>query len=164
MESLQQNTANNPEDLETATKEEVFTEEPSNGQGTPDRVQYEFVDMITDSLARSHAMKMYWRQKKGARERREQNWSENQRAIRPLLPAKTSEVQPRDTSRELKSHEVALIGSESVAQPTQDTSLRGLSDQLWAGLRFPFSGIHYREKNDFPFQVTVEHRKLFYHC
>lgn len=164
MESLQQNTANNPEDLEPATKEEVFTEEPSNVQGTPDRVQYEFVDMITDSLARSHAMKMYWRQKKGARERREQNLSENQRAIRPLLPAKTSEVQPYDTSRELKSHEVTLMGSESVAQPTQDTSLTGLSDQLWAGLRFPFSGILYREKNVFPFQVTVEHRKLFYHC
>ena len=162
MESLQQNTADNPEDLETANQED--TEEPSNVQDTSDRVQYEFVDMVTDSLARSHAMKMYWRQKKGARERREQNLSENQRAIRPLLPAKPSEVEPYDTSSELKSHEVALSASENVAQSTQDTSLMGLSDQLWAGLRFPFSGILFRETNGFPFQVTAAHRKLFYHC
>lgn len=164
MESLQQSTANSPEGLETTTNDEVFTQETSSPQGTPSLVQFEFVDMITDSLARSHAMKMYWRQKKGARERRDQNWSENQRVIRPLLPANPSEVQVCDTSRELKSHEVALEGSERAALSTQDTSLMGLSNQLWAGLQFPFSGILHREPNGFPSQVTVEHRKLFYHC
>lgn len=166
MESLQQNTANHPEctDLETTTKDEVVTEEPSKAQRTPDRVQFEFVDMTTDSRARSHAMKMYWRQKKGARQRQEQNWSENQRALQPLLPAKTPKLQPSDTSRELKSHEEVLNGSESLVQSRRDTTMMGLSDQLWAGLQFPFSGILYRGKDEFSCQVTVEHRKLFYHC
>jgi hypothetical protein len=162
MESPPRNTKV-PEDFETTTQAEVSVGESSEAQDRPDRVQFEFVNLISDNIARSHAMKMYWRQKKSARDRREKNWSENQRPFRPLLPARDPEVQP-SVSEGPEAQKVPLGECTNRAEFTQDTSSMGLSDQLWEGLQFPFSNILFREKNSFLYQVTAEHRKLFYHC
>lgn len=157
---------NNEENLETATQAEMFVGDPSEAQGKYDRVQFVFVNLVPDTIARnhhSHAMKMYWRQKKSFQNRRKKSWSENRLFFRPILPAKNSEVHP-SVSEELEAQKVPLDKRTNRARFTQDTSLRGLSDQLWEGLQFPFSGILFRAKNSSPFQVTVEHRTLFYHC
>ncbi|OOQ86551.1 hypothetical protein PEBR_20798 [Penicillium brasilianum] len=162
MESSPRHNTKNPENFETASQAEVFVGDLSEAQGGSDRVQFEFVNLIPDTTARSHAMKMYWRQKKSTRDRREKNWSDNQRFVRPLLPAKDSAVQPY-VSEQLEAQKMPLNDSTTRAQFMQDTSSMGLADQLWEGLQFPFSDILFREKDSSLCQVTVEHRTLFYH-
>jgi hypothetical protein len=156
----------NEEHLETATQAEVFVGDLSEAQGGSDRVQFVFVNLIPDTIARSHhshAMKMYWRQKKSVQARKERSWSENRPLFRPILPAKDLEVHP-SVSEELEAQKVPLDKRTNRAQFTQDTSSWVLVDQLWEGLQFPFSDILLRAKNSSPFQVTAEHRTLFYHC
>lgn len=108
-------------------------------------------------------MKMYWRQKKSIQERRGQKESESHRALRPLLPASAKKMQPGDIPGNENSHKLAL--SKTTASPhSRGHSLStGLSVQLWEGVHFPFSKTLGLTKDDFPCQVTAEHRKLFYH-
>lgn len=163
MESSPRHNTKNPENVETASQAEVFVGDLSEAQGGSDRVQFEFVNLIPDTTARSHAMKMYWRQKKSTRDRREKNRSDNQRFVRPLLPSKDSAVQPY-VPEQLEAQKMPLNDSTTRAQFMRDTSSMGLADQLWEGLQFPFSDILFREKDSSLCQVTVEHRTLFYHC
>jgi hypothetical protein len=163
MESSPRNTTQISEGVETTAEAGLCVDEASEAKDTLHRVQFEFVSLIPDRVARSHAMKMYWRQKKGGRERQEKKWNENQRPILPLLVAKTSELQQR-VPEELGLQEVTPGENKDSAQNIQNTTSLDLSYQLWEGLQFPFSDILYRGKNGCPYQVTVHHRKLFYHC
>jgi hypothetical protein len=121
MESSPRNTTQISEGVETTAEAGLCVDEASEAKDTLHRVQFEFVSLIPDRVARSHAMKMYWRQKKGGRERQEKKWNENQRPILPLLVAKTSELQQR-VPEELGLQEVTPGENKDSAQNIQNTT------------------------------------------
>lgn len=125
------------------------------------QVQYEFVENLATSAARSHAMRMYWRQKAHARDSRERDEKTQHSSLRPLLPNKPSDQGNEQCARRLSGTDSLL--NENVC-PSSGKRQFSLAEQLWAGIEFTFDLVLEQKTEAFSFRISAENRKLFYHC
>lgn len=125
------------------------------------QVQYEFVENLATSAARSHAMRMYWRQKAHTRDSRERDEKTQHSILRPLLPSKTSDQGNEKFSRRLSDRDPFL--NETVCSSSGKRQFN-IAEQLWAGIEFTFDLVLGQKIEAFSFRISAENRKLFYHC
>lgn len=125
------------------------------------QVQYKFVENLATSAARSHAMRMYWRQKAHARDSRERGEKTQHSSLRPLLPNKPSNQGNEQCARRESDKDPPL--NENV-YPSSGKRQFSLAEQLWAGIEFTFDLVLEQKTEAFSFRISAENRKLFYHC
>lgn len=125
------------------------------------QVQYEFVENFATSAARSHAMRMYWRQKAHARDRQERDEKTQHSGLRLLLPSTPSDQENEQSSRQLSNRDPPL--NERVCSSSGKSQF-SLAEQLWIGIEFTFDSALRQKTEAFPFRISAENRKLLYHC
>lgn len=125
---------------------------------------FQFVESIEKPVARSHAMKTYWRRKKGEQQQ-EEYLKPNQPSLRPLRPlSKPRAVHEPETSTLLSPTEEASSGHGYLSCSVKSPEELGIPDQLFANISFTFACVLGQKVEANSFQISAHHHRFFYHC
>ncbi|KAI2710107.1 transcriptional regulator family: Fungal Specific TF [Penicillium roqueforti] len=124
---------------------------------------FQFVESIEKPVARSHAMKTYWRRKKGEQQQ-EEYLKPNQPSLRPLRPlSKPRAVHEPETSTLLSPTEEASSGHGYLSCSVKSPEELGIPGQLFANISFTFACVLGQKVEANSFQISAHHHRFFYH-
>lgn len=137
----------------------------------PEHDRFQFVFSTSQPGARSHAMRAFWRRRHSEQETQIRRNASGQSSLRRILPSSRpssshGEADGDSVSRfsQFSQMTFPLDQSESQILDRTTPAVLGIPAQLHSDIDHAFAFVRKDQFDQFPIQLTSQHKRLLYHC